>query len=119
MISRKAIREFAALHPDALPSLSNWYGTVRRAVWKNLTQLKADFARPDQFERRTIFNIGGGKYRLIARINYTSQRVFILFILKHSEYTKDRWKSNGYKDNESNRKNPKTTEFTTLRGSVS
>ena len=46
----------------------------------------------DQFERRTIFNIGGGKYRLIARVNYARQRVFILFIMKHSEYSKDRWK---------------------------
>lgn len=92
MISRKAIREFAALHPDALPSLSNWYGIVRRASWKNLPQLKADFVSADQFERRTIFNIGGGKYRLIARVNYTRQRVYILLILKHSEYSKDRWK---------------------------
>ena len=92
MISRKAIRDFAALHPDALPSLSNWFGIVRRAVWTNFTQLKADFAAADQFERRTIFNIGGGKYRLIARVNYTRQRVYILFIMKHSEYSKDRWK---------------------------
>jgi mRNA interferase HigB len=65
---------------------------VRRASWKNLTQLKADFVSADQFERRTIFDIGGGKYRLIARVNYTRQRVYILSILKHSEYSKDRWK---------------------------
>jgi mRNA interferase HigB len=65
---------------------------VRRASWKNLTQLKADFVSADQFERRTIFDIGGGKYRLIARVNYTRQRVYILSILKHSEHSKDRWK---------------------------
>lgn len=92
MISRKAIREFAAKHPDSLPSLSNWYGIVRRATWANLVQLKADFASADQVERRTVFNIGGGKYRLIARVNYARQGVFILFVMKHSEYEKGQWK---------------------------
>ena len=92
VISRKAIRDFAVLHPDALPSLSNWYAIVCRAAWRNLAPLKADFATADQFERRTIFNIGGGKYRLIARVNYVRQRVHILFVMKHSEYGKDRWK---------------------------
>lgn len=92
MISRKSIREFAKHHPDSLASLSVWHRTVRHAVWENLAQLKADFASADQFERRTIFNIGGGKYRLIARVNYRTKRLYILFIMKHAEYSKDRWK---------------------------
>jgi mRNA interferase HigB len=92
VISRKAIREFAQKHPDALPSLSVWHRITRRASWENLAGLKADFASADQFEHRTIFNIGGGKYRLIARVNYHAKRVYVLFIMKHAEYSKDRWK---------------------------
>jgi mRNA interferase HigB len=86
------IREFSRIHPDALPSLSIWYEVVRRAGWKNFAELKADFASADQVDRRTVFNIGGGKYRLIARVNYRGKKVFILFIMKHSEYTRNRWK---------------------------
>ena len=41
--------------------------------------------------RRTVFNIAGTKYRLIARVNYRSQRVFILHIMKHVEYAKGEW----------------------------
>ena len=39
-----------------------------------------------------VFNIGGNKYRLIARILYRSQKVFILKIMTHAEYDEDRWK---------------------------
>ena len=83
MISRKAITVFWEKHPDALPSLSNWYAIVKRARW-------ATFA--DQVDRRTVFNISGNKYRLIARVNYETQKVFVLHLLKHSEYSKGDWK---------------------------
>jgi mRNA interferase HigB len=43
-------------------------------------------------DRRTVFNIAGNKYRLIARVNYLSRRIFILHILKHAEYEKGAWK---------------------------
>ena len=35
----------------------------------------------------TVFNIGGNKTRLIARIHYASQRVEIDYVLTHAEYT--------------------------------
>jgi mRNA interferase HigB len=42
--------------------------------------------------RRTVFNIAGNKYRLIARVNHRIQRVYILRIMKHDEYSKGEWK---------------------------
>jgi mRNA interferase HigB len=42
--------------------------------------------------RRTVFNIAGNKYRLIARVNYQTQRVFVLYILTHAEYDQRDWK---------------------------
>jgi len=44
------------------------------------------------FGRRTVFNIHGNTYWLIARINYKTKRVFILYILTHVEYSKGAWK---------------------------
>ena len=40
----------------------------------------------------TVFNVGGNKYRLIAAIHYNRQRLYVLRILTHAEYDKDRWK---------------------------
>jgi len=92
VISRKAIRDFAVKYPDSLPSLNNWYRITRRAHWKTFTELRADFGSADQVERRTVFNISGNKYRLIARVNYHTARVFILHIMKHTDYAKREWK---------------------------
>ena len=92
MISRKAIREFSEQHPDSAPSLSNWLHTTRKAKWQTFAQLRTDFGSADQVGRRTVFDIGGNKYRLIPRVNYRTQRVFILYILKHTEYSKWEWK---------------------------
>jgi mRNA interferase HigB len=39
-----------------------------------------------------VFNIGGNKYRLITRIRYASQKVFVLKLMTHSEYDEDKWK---------------------------
>ncbi len=41
---------------------------------------------------RVVFNIGGNKYRLVTRILFSSQKVFILKVMTHREYDKDKWK---------------------------
>jgi mRNA interferase HigB len=92
VISRKALREYGKRHADSVASLSNWFQTARKAKWRSFVELRADFASADQVGRRTVFNIGGNKYRLIARVNYLRQRVFILYIMKHAEYVKGDWK---------------------------
>lgn len=54
--------------------------------------VKLDFAHADVVGRRTVFNIHGNDYRLVARVNYKTKRVFILYILTHAEYSKGGWK---------------------------
>jgi mRNA interferase HigB len=92
VISRKAIRDYGQVHPDAVPSLSNWLTITRKARWQTFAELRADFRSADQVDRRTVFNISGNKYRLIGRVNYRTQKVFILHIMKHTEYGKGEWK---------------------------
>jgi mRNA interferase HigB len=92
VISKRAIREYGNLHADSVPSLSNWLRITRKAAWRTFAELRADFGSADQVGRRAVFNVGGNKYRLIARVNYRSRRVFILHIMKHVEYVKGEWK---------------------------
>jgi mRNA interferase HigB len=86
------VRDFGTRHADSVPSLSNWLGITRRAKWRDLTELRKDFGSADQVGRRTVFNVSGNKYRLIARVNYKTQKVFILRIMTHEEYSKEDWK---------------------------
>lgn len=92
MISKPAIIAFAERHRDALVPLMNWYRITRRAAWGSLAEVRSDFAHADIVGRRTVFNIHGNSYRLIARVNYRTGRVFILHILTHVEYSKGDWK---------------------------
>ena len=92
IIKRGALVQFWERRPDAKASLESWYAVVRRATWKNPTELRGVYGSADFVGRRTVFNIAGNKYRLIARVNYLAQRVFVLYILTHAEYDRGDWK---------------------------
>ena len=92
IIKRGALEQFWQKHPDAKASLEAWYGVVRKANWKTPAEMKQVYRNADLVGRRTVFNIAGNKYRLIARLNYFTQRVFVLYLLTHSEYDEGAWK---------------------------
>jgi mRNA interferase HigB len=78
IIKRGALEQFWRKHSDALANLESWYGVVRRANWETPADMKQIYPTADLVGRRTVFNICGNKYRLIARVNYQTQRVFVL-----------------------------------------
>lgn len=92
IIKRGALVDFWRQHPDAKASLESWYAVVHRAEWRTPAELKAVYSQADFVGRRTIFNIAGNKYRLIVRVNYRTQRVFVLYLLTHAEYDREGWK---------------------------
>ena len=92
VISYKRIREFSSRHRDAQNSLKAWYTTAKKSNWQNLAELREVYPSADLVGRYTVFNISGNKYRLIARIIYRSQTVFIIAVLTHEEYDLGRWK---------------------------
>jgi mRNA interferase HigB len=81
-----------ALYPKAESALNGWYAVVKKAVWENTAEMKAVFPNADLVGRRTVFNIMGGNFRLIARVNYRRKIVLILHILTHKEYDLGKWK---------------------------
>jgi mRNA interferase HigB len=93
IIKRAALIRFGDEHPDAKASLEAWYGVVRNAKWSTAIEMKRVYDNADLVGRRTVFNIAGNRYRLIARVNYISQTVFVLHVLTHSDYDKGAWKS--------------------------
>jgi len=92
VIKRGALEAFWREHSDAKASLEPWYAVVRKADWKTPGELKQVYPNADLVGRRTVFNIAGNKYRLIARVNYQTQRVFVLYLLTHAEYDRGAWK---------------------------
>ena len=93
VISFKRIRDFTATHRDAASSLKAWHTVVKKVRWQNLAELKKVYPSADLVDRYTVFNIKGNKYRLVSRIVYRSQTVFIVAIMTHQEYDRGKWKN--------------------------
>ncbi|MDX6695650.1 MAG: mRNA interferase HigB [Blastocatellia bacterium] len=91
VISYKKIRDFIMKHADAEAGLNAWYATAKKARWQNLAEVQQRYLHADLVGRYTVFNINKNKHRLIARIVYRSQTIFIVDIFTHGEY--DDWKT--------------------------
>ena len=89
IISKAAITEFTKTHQDALESLLHWHGVTKRAAWRHLVDVRADFPHADAVDLFTVFNIGGNKFRIAALVHYRAQIVYIKRIGTHEEY--DKW----------------------------
>lgn len=89
VISRKPLREFATKHPPAKAPLDAWYAEACRADWASFADVKARYGSADVVAgNRVVFNIGGNKYRLIAKMAYRSRTLYVRFVGTHAEYDK-------------------------------
>ncbi len=84
-------------HPPAAPHLDVWRKTVKRAVWKNLVDVRQSYPDMDAVKVRSgrqvlIFNIRRNDYRLIVAEHFNRRIVYTLRFMTHAEYSKDRWK---------------------------
>jgi mRNA interferase HigB len=92
IISKRKLREFWEKRPDAKEPLLDWYNAARKASWRNLAELRESFRHADPVGDCTVFNIKGNDYRLITVIKYRVLRVYVLYVLTHKEYDKEKWK---------------------------
>ena len=93
IISPKTLRDFWEAYPEAERPLRAWAVRIRHARWKNFAELKRDFPSADLVGRLVVFNIGGNKFRLVVRVEYWLQKVFVRHILTHTAYDKEQWKN--------------------------
>ncbi len=93
VITRKRLNEFAAKYPDAETALEHWYRMIKARRFGNFAELRELFPSADRVANKTVFNIGGNKYRLIAALHYNRGRIYIRAILTHREYDKGNWKT--------------------------
>ena len=97
VITRKRLVEFSAVWPAAKGPLNDWYRATKHVRWRNFQEVKAIFGQTDLVKLRSgktvvVFDIGGNKFRLIARISYEKQKVYVLRVMTHKGYDKDAWK---------------------------
>ena len=88
IISKRQLRLFWEKHPQAENALMTWYTRASHANWHSFAGLRRAYPTADLVGRLTIFNIGGNNFRLIVRVEYKRQEIYIRHVLTHAEYDK-------------------------------
>ncbi|MCC9043367.1 MULTISPECIES: type II toxin-antitoxin system HigB family toxin [Myroides] len=89
VIAIKTLRVFWTKHADSEQQLKAWYQEAEKATWKNSNEIKAEYPSASILDdNRICFNIKGNHYRLIVKINFAHQMMWIRFIGTHAEYDK-------------------------------
>lgn len=98
VLQERIATRFAIKHPDCRNWIAHWIATVQLADWQTIHDVKAAYPSTDGGVKVssglivTVFDVGGNKYRLIARLNYAQQAVTVLELLTHADYSKQHWK---------------------------
>jgi mRNA interferase HigB len=75
LVDYELVEKFARKHARSRSSLNIWSETAIAARWKNFDDVKNTFRAADLYGDCVIFDIGGNKYRLIAKIEYEDEQV--------------------------------------------
>lgn len=88
MVGRKVLTDFADRHAEVRAQIEAWYWEVEQAEWRTPEELKLRYPNASLLlGNRVVFNLKGKKYRLLAKVNYQQQIVFIAKLGTHAEYS--------------------------------
>jgi mRNA interferase HigB len=97
IITRKRLDDAATRYPKAAPPIHHWHTLASHATWTSLVDTRQTFPHADQVKVNsgrivTVFNLTNS-YRLITAIHYNRRCIYILHVLTHAEYDRNRWKA--------------------------
>jgi mRNA interferase HigB len=98
IIGEPDLDQYVRQHARAAVSLAQWQVVVRDAHWRSFVALRKTYRTVDAVKAAsdraiTIFNIAGGRFRLLTAIDYATRSIEILDLLTHAEYDKENWKT--------------------------
>lgn len=87
IITQTRLRAFAKRFPAADVPLRTWEHLMRTKRYKTPNEVKEDFPSVDFLgDGKTVFDIGGNKFRLVVKMLYQRGQVLIRHVLTHKEY---------------------------------
>jgi mRNA interferase HigB len=92
IIKRKPLDDFIRKHAQSKSSINTWWEAAEGATWRSISDVKETWSSADYVQGFTVFNISGNKYRLITKIDYVRQRIYIRNVVTHAEYDREQWK---------------------------
>ena len=91
VLGEAVVAEFARRRPASRKALQRFVTIARGAAWPHFPAVKETFAATDYAPATgtLIFNIGGNKYRLVARVDFEEQLLVVESVLTHGEYVRE------------------------------
>ena len=89
LVGREVLEQFCIARPDCRRWVAAWIADVQGNSWQTPQDIKARYASASILANKVvIFNVRGNNYRLVVRIAYGVQVVFVQWIGTHAEYDK-------------------------------
>ena len=89
IFAKSTLREFWESQPESEQYLKTWFDTAMNSNWKSPNEVKKTYAHATILkEGRIVFNIKGNSFRLVTKINFEKQWIFIRFIGTHDDYNR-------------------------------
>ncbi|MCC6361958.1 MAG: type II toxin-antitoxin system HigB family toxin [Bryobacterales bacterium] len=87
-----AIAKFAKQHAASRKPLARFLEMVRDAKWPHFPAVKQTFQAADYAPSSgtLIFDIGGHKYRLVARVDFEEQILYVESVMTHEKYDREK-----------------------------
>ena len=86
-----AIAQFARKHAASRKPLQRFPEIALAAEWPHFPAVKQTFATADYAPSTgtLIFDIGGNRYRLVARVDFEEEVLYIESVMTHEEYDRE------------------------------
>lgn len=90
LVGGHILEEAQRRHADAAKRLAAWRAEVasKSTVWKSFQDVRDRYPTADKVGDRYVFDIGGNRFRLIAKINFAAGVVAVLWFGTHADYNK-------------------------------
>jgi mRNA interferase HigB len=90
LVGGHILEEAQKRHADAAKRLSAWRAEVasKATVWTSFQDVRDRYPKADKVGDRYVFDIGGNRFRLIAKINFAAGVVAVRWIGTHADYDK-------------------------------
>lgn len=73
--------------PEARKAVADWHDVAVAAQWASPNAVRAtDPTASILANRRIVFDVLGGRYRLIVKMDYEEQKIFVRFFGTHKQY---------------------------------
>lgn len=92
VISKSTWRKAVTKDQSLEGPISEWYKVAKSAAWKSLVEVRRVYPHADFVDPYTVFSIKGNAYRLIVKIEYRWQTIFVKHLITHEVYDRGDWK---------------------------